>query len=188
MKRIIIINVLLIIIYFLIPTQYIKNIQAKQSIIIGINNEISFEENLNIDFEMDLRTKSNIKKETLAKMLKGTQMEGLEDYFIQAEQKNGINAIYLTSLACHESAYNTSNFAKTRNNLFGWQSYDSNLNATKQFKTKEECILFVSSRIKVLYLDKGNTTIQSISNKYASDKEHGKKVFKIMQKLVDKVS
>lgn len=191
MKRLIGITILMCILAFVLPMITKEQTQATMISIKGIENKIEFTENLTISKEMNLLTKSNIKEETLEKMFEGTQMKGLGKYFIQAEQETGINAIYLASLACHESAYNTSNFAKNRNNLFGWQSYDSNLNATKKFETKGECILFVASRIKALYLNGENYctdyTIQSISNRYASDKEHGNKVYKIMQKLVDKV-
>lgn len=200
MKKLIIINLILILIYCILPQEQQEVINEG---VTNIINEVIQEEtetptenkiksNLNISFEMNLLEVSNISIEELQKAFRGTKMEGLEQYFINAEKETGINAIYLSGLACHESGWNTSEFAKTRNNLFGWQSYDSNLNATKKFESKEQCIMHVARAIKKTYLSQDGCyfngyTISSISKRYASDKKHNEKVFKNMTKIVDKI-
>lgn len=204
MKKLVVINLILILIYCILPNEIQKNInETVENTVEEIQEEIiqteeqSTEEqkqvsNLNISFDMNLLTKSNITIEELQKGFANTNMQGLEQYFINAENETGINAIYLAGLATHESGWNTSNFARERNNLFGWQSYDSNLNATKRFASKEESIMTVARALKKMYLSENGCyfngyTISGISKRYASDKQHNQKVFKNMQKIVDKI-
>lgn len=160
--------------------------------IVGSPQIIDYSERLYFNYEMSLLTPSYIKEETLAKAFQNTKMQGLEKYFIQAEKETGINALYLAGLAVHESGWNTSKFAEKRNNLFGWQAYDNDLDKTKYFESKGECILFVAERIKTLYLNENGMfhsgyTIESVSSRYASDKDHAKKVYKNIEKILDKI-
>lgn len=204
MKKLVVINLILILIYCILPNEIQKNInETVENTVKEIQQEIVQTEeqpteeqkqvsNLNISFDMNLLTKSNITIEELQKGFANTNMQGLEQYFINAENETGINAIYLAGLATHESDWNTSDFAKERNNLFGWQSYDSNLNATKRFASKEESIMTVARALKKMYLSENGCyfngyTISGISKRYASDKQHDQKVFRNMQKIVDKI-
>ncbi|MEG0564397.1 glucosaminidase domain-containing protein [Anaerorhabdus sp.] len=61
------------------------------------------------------------------KMGSGTnsKMKDQGQTFINAQNTYGVNALLVYSLACLESAYGTSNFAMDRNNLFGWNAFDS---------------------------------------------------------------
>lgn len=68
--------------------------------------------------------------------------------FIEAEKQTGINAVFLASVAALESGWAESNLSNTHNNLFGWTLSSGFM----QFDSKEECILYVASRIKELYL------------------------------------
>lgn len=204
MKKLVVINLILILIYCILPNEIQKNInETVENTVEEIQQEIIQTEeqpteeqkqvsNLNISFDMNLLTKSNITIEELQKGFANTNMQGLEQYFINAENETGINAIYLAGLATHESGWNTSDFARERNNLFGWQSYDSNLNATKRFTSKEESIMTVARALKKMYLSENGCyfngyTISGISKRYASDKQHNQKVFRNMQKIVDKI-
>lgn len=204
MKKLVVINLILILIYCILPNEIQKNInETVENTVEEIQQEIIQTEeqpteeqkqvsNLNISFDMNLLTKSNITIEELQKGFANTNMQGLEQYFINAENETGINAIYLAGLATHESGWNTSDFARERNNLFGWQSYDSNLNATKRFASKEESIMTVARALKKMYLSKNGCyfngyKISDISKRYASDKQHDQKVFRNMQKIVDKI-
>ena len=204
MKKLVVINLILILIYCILPNEIQKNInETVENTVKEIQQEVVQTEeqpteeqkqvsNLNISFDMNLLTKSNITIEELQKGFANTNMQGLEQYFINAENETGINAIYLAGLATHESGWNTSDFAKERNNLFGWQSYDSNLNATKRFASKEESIMTVARALKKMYLSENGCyfngyTISGISKRYASDKQHNQKVFRNMQKIVDKI-
>lgn len=204
MKKLVVINFILILIYCILPNEIQKNINETventvkeiQQEVVQIEEQPTEEQkqvsNLNISFDMNLLTKSNITIEELQKGFANTNMQGLEQYFINAENETGINAIYLAGLATHESDWNTSDFARERNNLFGWQSYDSNLNATKRFASKEESIMTVARALKKMYLSENGCyfngyTISGISKRYASDKQHNQKVFRNMQKIVDKI-
>lgn len=204
MKKLVVINLILILIYCILPNEIQKNInETVENTVEEIQQEIIQTEeqpteeqkqvsNLNISFDMNLLTKSNITIEELQKGFANTNMQGLEQYFINAENETRINAIYLAGLATHESDWNTSDFARERNNLFGWQSYDSNLNATKRFASKEESIMTVARALKKMYLSENGCyfngyTISGISKRYASDKQHNQKVFRNMQKIVDKI-
>lgn len=207
-KKLIIINTILITTFAVLP-QHKPNTQEVAQIEIEIQEEPQTENVMEQEikqeepqteepqrtiftYDMNLLTPSNITAEQLEVAFANTKMSGLAEYFIQAEQETGVNAVYLAGLACHESGWNTSNFARTRNNLFGWQSYDSNLNATKRFDSKGTCIRFVADKIKTLYLTDGGTfhsgyTIASISKRYASDKQHGQKVYNTMKTLIERM-
>lgn len=203
LKKLMKMFIVLVVIYSVIPmkemqvqtAKVVEEIQQAIPTIAEITTEEKeiIQENLEINFEMNLLTKSNVSAETLEKMFANTKMAGLGQYFVNAEKETGINALYLAGLACHESGWNTSDFAKTRNNLFGWQAYDNNLNATKKFESKEECIMFVADKIKTLYLEEDGMfhsgyTISSISKRYASDKQHAEKVYKNMEKMLDNLA
>ena len=156
----------------------------------GFNDRI--ERNLKISYDMDLRTKSNLTESDLEEAFKNTGMADLGKYFVQAEKEYGVNALYLAALGAHESAWGTSDFAKERNNLFGWQSYDSNLNATKYFETKGDGVLVVANSLSKNYLTEGGCyfngyTMKDVSKKYASDKEHSTKIYGVMKTIVSRI-
>ena len=192
LSRLIIANLILILLLNITPMFQMKVESVSFKEIVGSPQIIDYSERLYFNYEMNLLTPSYIKEETLAKAFKNTKMQGLEKYFIQAEKETGINALYLAGLAVHESGWNTSKFAEKRNNLFGWQAYDNDLDKTKYFESKGECILFVANKIKTLYLTENGMfhsgyTMESISSRYASDKEHSKKVYKNIEKILDKI-
>ena len=58
---------------------------------------------------MNLNSKSGLTAEEINKLLEGTEMEGLGEAFVQAEQQYGINALYFTAHAIWESGWGTSN-------------------------------------------------------------------------------
>lgn len=192
-SKLIIANLILILLINITPMYQMIFTQLDFREIVGSPQRIDYSERLYFDYDMNLLTPSYIKEETLAKAFQNTKMQGLEKYFIQAEKETGINALYLAGLAVHESGWNTSKFAEKRNNLFGWQSYDNDLDKTKYFNSKGECILFVAERIKTLYLNENGMfysgyIIESISSRYASDKDHAKKVYKNIEKILDKIN
>lgn len=143
-------------------------------------------------FSMDLRIGSGVAAAELNEVLKNTGLEGLGEAFILAEINYNVNALFLVALAAHESEWGKSNFAKERNNLFGFMSYDSNLNATKKFESKEECIQVVAKHLSEHYLTEGGKyhngyTLASINEKYASDNGWYKKVGQTMLSLHTKI-
>lgn len=142
--------------------------------------------------DYDIRTKTNLTGEQLEVVLKGTGLEGLGEAYAKAEQEYGVSAFALIGISAIESKWGTSNFARERNNLFGFQAYDSNLDATKYFKSKEESILYVAKYLSDNYLNPEGKyfhgyTLKDVNVKYASDKSWNMKITYVMNSLVEKL-
>lgn len=146
--------------------------------------------NYSISTESDLRTLSNLSEEDYEKMLEDTALAGIGDALVKAEEKYGVNGLYLLGLACLESGYGSSYFARDRHNLVGWGAYDSNPNAAMSFESKDECILHVAQKLKENYLTKGGSyfegyTARAIDVHYCSDPSHAQKIVAIVQREVE---
>ncbi|HAS74753.1 MAG TPA: endo-beta-N-acetylglucosaminidase [Clostridiales bacterium UBA8960] len=124
--------------------------------------------------------------------LKGTAMEGLGRSFVEAEKKYGVNALFLTSLAIHESAYGSSKIAKDKNNLFGFAAYDgSPYSSARTFATREQGIDHVASYLSENYLTEGGkyyggATVEGVGKRYATDPNWANAIRQIMDKLMQK--
>lgn len=147
-----------------------------------------------ITFGMSILSKSGVTKEHLDSLLKGTPLANLSDYYIEAENKYGVNALTLVSISIHESGWGRSRLARTRNNLFGFQAYDGAVHKAKRFSSKGECILFVAGFLHDHYLSstgkyyRGNT-LSSVGISYASDKRWARSIFGVMRyslKIIEK--
>ncbi len=90
---------------------------------------------------LDLTQPCGLSAEELAFGLKGKLPE-LAPEFIAAEEKYGVNAVFLAAVAALESGWGKSCFRP--NNIFGWSG--------KSFESKQECIDFVASKIAEHYL------------------------------------
>ncbi len=76
--------------------------------------------------------------------------------FIDAQNLESVNSLFLFAMANHEGAYGTSYYSKTCNNFFGWGAYDSDPdNACKSYgwPTPRDGILSQAMRIKQLWAD-----------------------------------
>ncbi|MBR0461476.1 MAG: glucosaminidase domain-containing protein [Erysipelotrichaceae bacterium] len=92
---------------------------------------------------LPLRSKTEISASTLNSYLNsysGSVMAGHGQDFIDAQNSYGINALILFAMACHESSYGRSNYARNRNNLFGWNAHDSNPGNASSFASVTACI------------------------------------------------
>lgn len=96
---------------------------------------------------LPLRSKTNLTASDLNGHLvkvKGSSTKSViknkGDAFISAQNNYGVNALLLYAMACHESAYGTSNYAMDRNNLFGWNAVDSDPNKATYFSSVDACI------------------------------------------------
>lgn len=130
----------------------------------------------------DVRTPSNISVEKLDSKFKGSKLEGTGKYFIAAQKKYGVNAVFLAAVAMHESANGTSRLARTKNNFFGLRGKRGMMS----FKSPEECIMYTAeliSRKRGNYFGKGRYTIKSIGKKYASSKYWAARVVKHMKRF-----
>lgn len=145
-----------------------------------------------VNNETDLRTKSNVSIEEYQKMLENTALYEIAESLYNAEQKFGVNGLYLMGLACLESSYGNSNFAKNKNNIFGWNAVDSNPRKASYFTNKSECVMFVAEKINNNYLNENGCyfegyTANDIDKHYCTDKQHANKIIKIIEKLEKKL-
>ena len=108
-----------------------------------------------------------------------------------------INASYIAAHAALESAWGSAPIARLKNNIFGWSAFDeSPFASARAFPSLAACILFVMSRIHVLYLTpggryfclapclgKGGPDKYGMNANYASDPDWGAKIAHIVQQL-----
>ncbi|MCM3760933.1 S-layer homology domain-containing protein [Alkalihalobacillus oceani] len=148
---------------------------------------------------LPLRTKTNYTAEDLNRYIRSvtTEINGkvvaqesplrnLGHVFKQAEERYGINALYLFAKAIHESSYGLSEIANQRKNLFGYQAYDRDpLGNAKPFNSFEESIMFVAEAMDERYLTPAGVNYRGavLGNKshgmnvnYASDPFWGQKI------------
>lgn len=203
MKKGILINIVLIGMICIIPntTPIIENISTEIEEVAPIITEVTSRsgetrkeivKNTSLNPNTDLRTLSNLTENDYNNMLKGTNLYGLGKTFVKIEQEYNINGLYMLGLVCLESNYGKSNFAIHRNNLVGWNAVDSNPNKATYFKSKEECLLFVSSKLKTNYLSENGCyfegfTGRDIDKHYCTDKKHIDKICNIVNKLIKKI-
>ncbi|MDO4283111.1 MAG: glucosaminidase domain-containing protein [Clostridia bacterium] len=145
--------------------------------------------NYSLTTDSDLRELSYLSEEEYEAMLEGTQLAGIGDALVQAEQEYGVNGLYMMGLACQESGYGKSYYAQNRNNLVGWCAYDSNPDAAAYFESKSECILHVAEKLKENYLTEGGAYFEGYSPRaidvhYCTDKSHADKIVSIVRDLV----
>ncbi len=138
----------------------------------------------------NVREKSKVSAEYIDSKLKGTQLEGLGSAFKKAEEENGINALFLLGLAIHESGFGSSRIAKDKNNLFGFQAYDSSpYSSAKSFSSFEESIDTVAKYLSENYLSPDGKyfngySISAIGKKYATDSNWANGIENRIKKLI----
>jgi beta-N-acetylglucosaminidase len=129
----------------------------------------------------DVRTKSDITAEQLNAKLKN-RLEGCGQYFIDAQEKYGINAEFLAAIAIHESGNGSSAAARRKNNFFGLMGKRGQLS----FDTPQECIECAAKNLTKpngYYIAKGRYTIGSIGKKWAADKKWSSKIVSTMKSI-----
>ena len=134
----------------------------------------------------DITSPSAVTAFELDYIFKDTPLQGLGNAFITAESNTGINAIFLASIAIHESNWGNSALATDRNNLFGFGAYTNTPDSALEFSSKEEAIYYVAQFLRDHYIDgdyyRGHT-ILDINRLYAADKNWSLQVFATMQKI-----
>lgn len=205
-KKVIITNIALLTFCYIIPKPQI-NLQISQqneikevqvmTEVAEVTNRSKVDrqqtiKNYIVNNETDLRTKSNVSIEEYQKMLENTALYEIAESLYNAEQKFGVNGLYLMGLACLESSYGNSNFAKNRNNIFGWNAVDSNPGKASYFTSKSECVMFVAEKLSYNYLNENGCyfegyTAKDIDKHYCTDKQHANKIIKIIEKLEKKL-
>lgn len=90
----------------------------------------------------------------MKKALEGTSLEPLARYYVEAERKFGVNALFLAGITAHESSWGNSQRAEEQNNLTGFAVYsDSSSGAT--FDSKRNNIIKTAELLKKNYLTNG---------------------------------
>lgn len=119
--------------------------------------------------------KSTLTTEQINDKLKGTRLEGLGSAFKDAENKYGVNSMFLLGLAIHESDFGNSKIAREKNNLFGFKAYDSSpYESAQSFSSLAGGVDQVAKYLSENYLDKSGKyfngfSIRDIGKRYATD-------------------
>lgn len=115
------------------------------------------------------------------------------EYFYNAEQKYGVNGIFIAAVGIHESGWGTSYLAKEKKNLFGYKAYDRDpINSAQDFESYEDAINTVAQALSKNYLTPSGSfyygkTMEAVNTKYASDSAWHEKVYSYMEYLYDKL-
>lgn len=95
---------------------------------------------------LPLRSKSFIKSSSYNKFLDyfeishDSKLFNSAEFFLQAQEKYGVNAALIFGVAVNESAFGKSYFARERNNLFGLNAVDSDPSLASRYPSIQECI------------------------------------------------
>ena len=121
---------------------------------------------------MNLLKKSNLTKDKAKKILKGTALEDCSDYFIECEEKYGVNAIGVMAIAVHESAWGTSRRAQEDHNLTGYGVYSDSAKGINA-PSKEDNLLMTAKLLKESYLTKSGshykgTSLMAVNESYCT--------------------
>lgn len=146
---------------------------------------------------LPIRTKTSIPESVLNNFLSymghsGSVMKGKGDDFIDYGDEYGCNGALVFSLACQESGYGESGYARERNNLFGWSAYDSDPNNATKFSSVSQAIEEHMGRNLRMYSDYSDWRYNGayfgnkgsgFNLKYASDPYWGIKIAAIYYNL-----
>lgn len=121
---------------------------------------------------MNLLKKSNLTKDKAKKILKGTALEDCSDYFIECEEKYGVNAIGVMAIAVHESAWGTSRRAQEDHNFTGYGVYSDSAKGINA-PSKEENLLMTAKLLKESYLTRSGshykgTSLMAVNESYCT--------------------
>lgn len=134
-------------------------------------------------YELDLREPSGVTAADL-KLVTSKGLVGLEEAFVNAEEKYGVNCVFLMSIASLESAKGTQMFRP--NNMFGY--------GRTGFSSKAEGINVVASGLSSRYLNPGaslyggSPTVKGVNKRYAANPQWYVKVANYMQEYYAVIS
>lgn len=100
---------------------------------------------------------------------------GFKDFqaFVDAENRTGISSLFMLAHAAVESAWGNSYYSKARNNLFGFNAYDSNPDQASSYPSQGAAIQFYANFLNKYYLTPGGayfngTTPHGVFVRYSS--------------------
>ena len=164
-----------------------RSISGAKLKIVGVGNDRSVIAEGERNLTMQLNARTNVSAADLRKITTGTGLEGIEDALVAAENKYGVNAIFILSVAIHESGWGSSYLARTRNNLFGICAFDSNVDAASSFSSKDACVDYFSRLMTKEYFPEGRTTLSSINAIYASSGSWASNVYNSMANIINRI-
>ena len=136
---------------------------------------------------------SQLNSKIQAETLDGSKMRGLGNNMLTYQNTYGVNALLMTGVAGNESAWGSSNYAQTRNNLFGIDARDASPDDAKRFSSVDACIKeFTEVWMSKKYCNPKNENYyggflgnkaSGINVKYASDPYWGEKAANIVWNL-----
>lgn len=113
---------------------------------------------------------------------------------VDAENKYGINALFILAHADVESAHGNSYYAKTRNNLFGFNAIDSDPDLASSYPSEAASIGFYADFLSKHYLNQGGVyyngaTPHGVFVKYSSSHDsEANTVVQIMNALESRIT
>lgn len=145
---------------------------------------------------LDLRSASSVTASKIDHFIQSrnnnSPLIGTGKYFIDAQRKYGVNALYLAAHAILESGYGTSDIAVNKNNLFGYTAYDTDpYSSATTFASLADCIDHQASFVSSQYLHpdgdwyEGFPSLEGMNIHYATDPYWCEKVASIMQEIND---
>ncbi len=97
-------------------------------------------------------------------------MRSTGSIFVNAQNTYGMNALMIYAMAIHESAYGRSNYAVNRNNLFGYNAFDSSPDSASYYASVQQAVDQHMGLNLRYYLDANNlNTINGTSLFYGSN-------------------
>ena len=165
---------------------------------------------LKVNSEMELNKSSNLTLDDYKTIFTGLSndtnniFQDNYEVFYNADKNYNINGIFLASIGIHESGWGTSQISKTKKNLFGYGSYDSDpYSSSFEFESYSEGIETVAKSLVKYYLNPAGTkiyddevasgkyyngsTIKDVNIRYASDEEWHTKVYSYMELLYNRL-
>jgi beta-N-acetylglucosaminidase len=139
--------------------------------------------------DTDLTLPSGENAQTINDFLAGTDLAGLGDSYMQAEEQFHVSARYLVAHSIEESGWGTSAIAQQKHNLFGYGADDSDpYGDAMTFSSFSACILYVAQVVSKVYLTPGGTyyhgpTLRGMNVDYASDPNWAVKIAAIAQSI-----
>ena len=141
----------------------------------------------------NLREPSNYSAAELDKLysmmnLQDSPLAGKGATFKEAEERYGVNALYLMAHSALESAWGRSQIARDKNNFFGIAAYDTSpYLSAKSFDNVDKGILGAAKWIRENYIDYGRDHLGNkatgMNVRYASDPYWGEKIASIMMTI-----
>ena len=141
----------------------------------------------------NLREPSNYSAAELDKVysvmnIQNSPLAGKGATFKEAEERYGVNALYLMAHSALESAWGRSQIARDKNNFFGIAAYDTSpYLSAKSFDNVDKGILGAAKWIRENYIDYGRDHLGNkatgMNVRYASDPYWGEKIASIMMTI-----